>query len=176
MSDRGRGRTLGRGSPRGAGSAPFPSAAAPVEGQALVRRTVTKADLAAFDPADEKESVIAVLSGAVRKGPWEPAARIDVLAVCGGVELDFRDADLLEGATEVRILAVMGGVAITVPPDIDVEVRGSGLMGGFSHHRQRAPESDAPLLRVTGFALMGGVNVKVKEPTPQPGDADFDSN
>ncbi|MEE8580613.1 MAG: LiaF domain-containing protein [Myxococcota bacterium] len=126
-------------------------------------RPTQPARLAPLDPADARESVIAFLGGAVRKGHWEPAARIDVLSVCGGAQLDFREAELLEGDTEVRILAVMGGVSLTLPPDIHVEVRGLGLMGGFSHHQQQAPDPDAPRLRITGIALLGGVGIKVKD-------------
>ena len=58
--------------------------------------------------------VIAVLGGSSRKGSWEPPARLRVPALMGGVELDFREANLLEGETVVDVLAVMGGVTITL--------------------------------------------------------------
>ena len=106
--------------------------------------------------------VIAVMSGTVRKGQWEPAGKLQVLAVMGGVELDFRDADMLDGTTEITILAVMGGCQIVVPPDVAVDVNGSGFMGGFTHLRHRPDEEDAPLIRIKGLAVMGGVEVKVK--------------
>ena len=80
----------------------------------------------------------------------------------GGVELDFREADLLEGVTEVIILAVMGGVKFVVPPDLDVDANGFGLMGGFQSLSRRSGGRDAPMLRVKGLAVMGGVNIKVK--------------
>jgi hypothetical protein len=111
----------------------------------------------------ESETLVAVLSGAVRKGEWEPRERIRVFALMGGAELDFREAVMLEGVTEVSIFAMMGGVNILVPPDIDVQSEGFGLMGGFTHLGHRAEEADAPLLRIKGLAVMGGVDVKVKK-------------
>lgn len=112
---------------------------------------------------EERERLIALLSGVERKGSWEPPARLSVLAIWGGAKLDFCEADLLEGETVVDILAVMGGVEIWVPKDIDVEVNGTAIMGGFTHLAQEAPDPDAPLLRINGFAVMGGVEVKVRK-------------
>jgi len=110
----------------------------------------------------ESSYVIAVMAGAVRKGNWEPPEDLRVLAVMGGSKLDFREADLLEGITEIQVLAIMGGVEIVVPPDVTVDMRGLGVMGGFPNLVHRAPEEDAPVLRIRGLAVMGGVEVKVK--------------
>ncbi len=115
---------------------------------------------------DETGFVFACMGGSIRKGPWEPPETLYALSLMGGVELDFREAALLEGTTEVAILAVMGGVKIVVPDDVDVEVNGIGIMGGFEHISHHAPGGDRPLIRIKGLALMGGVEVKVK---PAPG-------
>jgi hypothetical protein len=115
---------------------------------------------------DETGFVFACMGGSVRKGPWEPPETLYTLALMGGVELDFREAALLEGMTEVAVLAVMGGVKIVVPDDVDVEVNGIGIMGGFEHVSRHVPGEDRPLIRIKGLALMGGVEVKVK---PAPG-------
>lgn len=120
-------------------------------------RPAERAGLAAVE---DRESIVALFSGAVRKGAWEPPERLAVYAIFGGVLLDFRDADLLEGTTEVVILALFGGVEIRVPDDIDVECRGTGIFGGFGHTVQRAGDEGAPLLRISGTAIFGGVEVK----------------
>ena len=106
-----------------------------------------------WDPSEEEGRVLAVMGGAVRKGYWEPPARLRVIAVMGGVELDFREASLFEGGCVVEIFALMGGVNILVPPDIDVVSEGTGMMGGFESVSHRADDSDAPLLRIKGQAL-----------------------
>ena len=119
---------------------------------------------ASAEPSEEHDSIVAFFGGAVRKGLWEPAERITVNAIFGGAELDFREAEMLEGVTEVQVFALFGGVEIKVPNDIDVECSGSGIFGGFSHHAQRSDEEAAPLLRIRGTAVFGGVEVKAPKP------------
>jgi hypothetical protein len=109
---------------------------------------------------------VAFMGGSLRNGQWEPPDTLYALAFMGGVELDFREAALLEGTTDVVALALMGGIKITVPDDIDVEVNGFGFMGGFEHVSRHEPGGERPLLRIRGVAIMGGVSVKVK---PAPG-------
>lgn len=116
-----------------------------------------------YHPADEHQSVFALLGGSTRRGNWEPAARIDCTAIMGGVNLDLREADLIEGTTTIRCFAFWGGINIIVPPDVDVEADGTGIAGGFDHMDYRAPDSAVPTVRVEGVALMGGVTIRVKE-------------
>ena len=84
----------------------------------------------------------------------------------GRCELDFRGAQLGAGVTEVRVLAFMGAVEIIGPPDVQVESSGVGIMGRFGiSNRYRPPTyPDAPVLRVTGLAFMGGAGVTVRHP------------
>ncbi len=125
-----------------------------------------RVSLSSLPRGDETGFVFACMGGSVRKGSWEPPETLYTLSLMGGVELDFREAALLEGMTEVTVLAVMGGVKIVVPDDVDVEVSGIGIMGGFEHVSRHVPGEDRPLIRIKGLALMGGVEVKVK---PAPG-------
>lgn len=113
----------------------------------------------------EREIVIAVMGGASRKGRWTPARRNFAFAVMGGSELDFREAVLPPGVTEVQVFTVMGGVEIIVPPGVNVESHGIGIMGGFD----QAGETDgwdqnAPTLRIAGLAVMGGVDIQIRHP------------
>jgi hypothetical protein len=110
------------------------------------------------------EYAFALMSGSVREGSWEPAETIHALAIMGHVRLDFRDASLLEGTTTVHAFAAMGGITVIAPPDVHVSVSGIGLMGGFGRIRRSAPHPDAPRIHVDGLAIMGGVEVKVREP------------
>jgi hypothetical protein len=108
--------------------------------------------------------MFAFLGGFSRKGTWTPARTTRVMCVFGGGELDFREARMPPGVTEVNIFALWGGVHIIVPPELAVEVSGSAIMGGFeSMERTPAvPDPDGPLLRVTGFVMMGGVGVETR--------------
>ncbi len=105
----------------------------------------------------------AVMGGTRRAGAWVPPSSLAAVALMGGVELDFRDA-LMEGRdVEVNCFAFMGGIEITVPPDVHVETRGFAFMGGFDQEAktETRPAPGAPTIRITGFALMGAVEVKV---------------
>jgi hypothetical protein len=116
--------------------------------------------------AGDHQFVIALMGGAMRKGPWSPARNVYVTTLMGGASLDFREASLDSGVTEVYVLAIMGGVEIIVPPGLQVESSGIGIMGGFDHGSgaTRNPDPNAPILRISGLALMGGVEIKEREP------------
>lgn len=107
---------------------------------------------------------LAVLGGATRKGEWSPPRRLNALAVMGGIELDFRDARLAPGETHVTVVALMGGVEIIVPPGLPVTVRGLGLLGAVDQEEQAAGavSPDAPHLKVTALACMGGIEIKTR--------------
>ncbi len=115
---------------------------------------------AADDP--DSERIVAILGGVSRKGSWQPCERLEVFAFLGGVELDFREAELVHDVIEVEVGALLGGVEIKVPPDINVDVEGTAFLGGFEQNAGSSSDPDAPLLRITGWAILGGVEVKVK--------------
>jgi hypothetical protein len=117
--------------------------------------------------------MLAIMGGASRKGQWTPARRTTIIAMMGGVDLDFRSAALAPGVTEITVVAVMGGVEIIVPPGLAVECEGIGIMGGFDHHTESTTlaHADTPLLRIKGVALMGGVELRTRLPGESAADA-----
>lgn len=160
-------------------------AATPAELQALVTdlptlaqpgaavATAAGAPVARADYVPERQVVVAVMGGAERKGAWTPPSQLTVIAVMGGAELDFREARFGPGVTEVNCLTIMGGVEIVVPPGVHVELNGLAVMGGFGQTGRGAGPADpgAPILRIGGFALMGGVEVDVRYPGEKAGEA-----
>ena len=46
------------------------------------------------------ELIVGILSGTERKGRWEPAKYTNVIALMGGIDLDFTEAKLPPGITE----------------------------------------------------------------------------
>jgi len=105
---------------------------------------------------------VAILSGARRKGPWVVPPVFTAVAFMGGVEIDLREARFSERNVKIRAYALMGGVNIVVSDAIEVDVAGIGFMGGFDHKASGSGVVGAPRLRVTGFAMMGGVSVNRK--------------
>ncbi|HUF75987.1 MAG TPA: DUF1707 domain-containing protein [Longimicrobiales bacterium] len=115
------------------------------------------------DRVKERSFAVAVMGGTRRAGRWSPARNNHVIAIMGGAEIDFREAVMGPGVTEVQIFTLWGGVEVIVPPGMNVESHGIGIMGGFEHAPDRMPDPNAPTLRVTGLALMGGVEVTVRQ-------------
>jgi hypothetical protein len=105
---------------------------------------------------------IAVMSGARRAGRWVVPRKYTSVAVMGGIELDLRDAQFSEAVVTLHAYTVMGGIQITVPEDVEVDVSGIAFMGGFDHNASGPGVPGAPQVRVVGFALMGGVEVRRK--------------
>jgi hypothetical protein len=107
----------------------------------------------------------AVFGGVARRGQWVVPARYRVKAVFGGVDLDLREARLESHEVTIESKAVFGGISIVVPPDVTVIIDGSGIFGGFAGDAEDVqPPAGAPLVRVTGKAVFGGVAVMRKQP------------
>jgi hypothetical protein len=121
----------------------------------------------------DSQTVVAIMGGTERAGSWVPARSVYAVAVMGGIVLDFRDSHLSSGTTEVQIFALMGGVEVIVPPGLRVESDGIGIMGGFEHAAERsaAPPAGGPVLRITGVAIMGGVEITERLPGESARDA-----
>jgi len=116
---------------------------------------------AAISVASDWVEATAVLSGrreAVTSRAWRGGT---ATAVMGAVDLDLRNArPVAEGAT-LRTTAVMGGVEVRVPRGWVIAIRGTPLLGGFEDKTQPPEDPEgAPLLTITGTAIMGGVEVK----------------
>jgi len=124
------------------------------------------------DLVSERQVILAVMGGAERKGAWTPPKHLHVVTVMGGAALDFREARFSPGVTDVTCFVLMGGVEIIVPPGVHVELNGFALMGGFGQHGGRELPSDpnAPVLRIGGVAVMGGVDLQVRLPGQSEGD------
>lgn len=144
------------------------SAVAPADDLA-VRRPAT----ARPDTVRQRDFVIGVMGGAERRGQWHPARKILAVGIMGGATLDFREAILAPGVTEVQVFAWWGGVEVIVPPGVRVDCSGIGIMGGFDeeHGDPHPYDADAPVVRVTGVAIMGGVGVEVRQPGESSRDA-----
>jgi hypothetical protein len=107
-------------------------------------------------------AAIAVMGGFSRKGAWVVPAEFTAVAVMGGGDIDLREARFAERVVTIHAYAIMGGIAITVPEDVEVQVTGVGLMGAFEHGSTGAPKPGGPKLIVNGLAFWGAVDVKRK--------------
>lgn len=107
---------------------------------------------------------IAVLGSSDRSGEWTVPAQHTAFAMMGGVELDLTRARFAADRVTITAIAIMGGIEITVPHDMEVEIDGFALMGGFERKAAGSGTGSGPRLRITGMALMGGVDVHRAKP------------
>ncbi len=106
---------------------------------------------------------LAIFGNVERRGRFTLAADSEALAVFGNVELDLREAIIPEGVTELHVRAIFGNVEIIVPPTISVDCHGFGIFGNFEG-LQRVPAADdgTPVLRITGKAIFGNVEISTR--------------
>jgi hypothetical protein len=107
-------------------------------------------------------NAIAIMSGSDRKGVWTVPPTFTAMALMGGVTIDLTDARFEDAETTIQAFTFWGGIDIYVPDDIIVQVNGTGFMGAFENHSQNQvqPRPGVPLVKITGLAVMGGVDVK----------------
>ncbi|WP_407552821.1 DUF1707 domain-containing protein [Streptomyces sp. Pv4-95] len=106
---------------------------------------------------------VGILGGFQRKGRWTIGRRFTAVCCMGGGEIDLREADFAGPEIVIDCYAVMGGVQLVVPPGVEVDVRGLGIMGGFDPGEDGVPgDPGAPRVIVRGLALMGGVGIERK--------------
>ncbi|HET7018046.1 MAG TPA: DUF1707 domain-containing protein [Streptosporangiaceae bacterium] len=116
----------------------------------------------AVEPRGKRWRLVALLGGISRKGRWQVPADMEAITVIGGAEFDLRQAILPPGEARMRTICFLGGVEITVPPEVHVIDDGWAILGGREIPPD-TPESarpDAPVLRLTGITILGGISVK----------------
>jgi len=115
-------------------------------------------------PAGPVNRIRAILSEATRKGAWHVEPVLEIVTVLGGAELDFREAVLPGREVNLKVTCVLSGVVIIVPPEMRVIDSGSAVLGGrdITGESDESAEPDAPLLRISGPCVLGGIEVKRK--------------
>lgn len=85
-----------------------------------------------------------------------------LVAIFGGIDLDLRDAYILNEGARLDITAAFGGVNIIVPPEWKVVVKGIPIFGGWSNKTRgkNYVNPEAPVLTLQCFVAFGGVDIK----------------
>jgi hypothetical protein len=114
---------------------------------------------------------VGIIAGFQRKGRWMVGRAFRGLAVIGTGEIDLRQARFIDGETTIHATAIIGNITVVVPEDADVQIGGTGIMGGFDHHDEGPGTPGAPRITVTGFVFCGSVEVERRSAgaeTPNP--------
>jgi predicted membrane protein len=108
-------------------------------------------------------NAVAIFGGCERRVTMKNFRGGKVTAAFGGVELDFRDADIESGANAIlEVNCIFGGVQIRVPENWNVHSRSLPVFGGYED-KTRQPSgpaaASAKTLLVTGMVIFGGVEI-----------------
>lgn len=109
---------------------------------------------------EERDTMIAIFGGSSRKGKWRVRRSSTAIAVCGGVELDFREATFESPMVEILGFWCFGGMDVIVPDGVEVRDQTAGVFGGTDISRLGDPVPGAPVIVLKGLSLFGGVSVK----------------
>lgn len=111
--------------------------------------------------SDDVVSLVASMAGREFRSSAAALRSIAALAFMGGIEIDLRNADIVDGAT-LDLRAIMGGIDVIVPEGWRVETATSAFLGGVgSRVNPDAVGDDAPLLLVEASAMLGGIEIHV---------------
>lgn len=111
---------------------------------------------------DDGRMVTGLFGSQVRDGRWVVPPVLTCSAVCGDVEVDFREALLQDRHVILYANALCGRVRLIVPAGVEVVMGGTVLLG-----RRRGatadsvpPDTDAPVIEVRSFVVAGEVLVR----------------
>ncbi|AMD56635.1 MULTISPECIES: DUF1707 SHOCT-like domain-containing protein [Mycolicibacterium] len=107
--------------------------------------------------------LLAIMSGFERRGRWNVPKKLTTFALFGGGVVDLRYADFTAPDVDVHTYSIFGGQTILVPPEVNVDVDGVGVMGNFDQSVDGDGTSGAPRVHIRGFSLWGSVSVKRKK-------------
>ena len=121
-------------------------------------------DVDTSSASEQPARLVAIFSGVARNGKWRVRRKTQVLALFGGIDLDFRDA-VFEGSTiEISGICCFAGMDIKVPEGLHVSNEMVGIFGGTDLKGVADPIPGAPTLVLKGLTLFGGVSVRGGEP------------
>jgi predicted membrane protein len=105
-------------------------------------------------------SATAVLGGYSQRSFSPDFRSAEATAFLGGVDLDFRNAEIEGDEAVVEVFAMMGGVTLRVPPGWVVVQEANAIMGGVDDRTRGVPGENSKRLIVRGTVLMGGLNIR----------------
>jgi hypothetical protein len=113
-------------------------------------------------PAEADTNVVAVFSAATRKGRWRAGRRIHAYAVFGSVEIDLSESVFEYQQVVVKAVSFCGDIQIRVPENVSLRGTGGGVLGNFETDTLDSTETDAPVVYVDGWAVLGNVEARPK--------------
>ena len=106
---------------------------------------------------------ISVFGGSkIGQRSWRPGKKVWSLAIFGGCDMDFRQAELEEGTTKIVAISILGGNKVIVPQDLPISLCGFSFLGGREMKRSKTietPAISAKVLHINAISILGGFEV-----------------
>ncbi len=106
---------------------------------------------------------VSILGGSkIGQRPWRPGKKVWSFAFLGGCDIDFRQAELDEGVTEVIAVSILGGHKIIVPQGLSVSLSGFSFLGGREMKRSQqkdAIQTTGRALHINAISILGGFEI-----------------
>ena len=105
-------------------------------------------------------SVNTVFSGSEKKIVSQNFEGGNIFTLFGGCDIDLRKAKLNPEGANVDMTVVFGGAKVLVPEYVEVISEGSAVFGAWENKANSSTGKNAPVLRISGSAVFGGVEIK----------------
>ncbi len=126
------------------------------------------------EPDTEDIDLVSIFDGKHLVSTAAPFHGGNILSMFGGTLLDLTGAKPAPTGVFIDLAVVMGGVSIVVPEGWRVYNKSNFMAGGFSDVTRTDSSDEAPSVTLTGFVLMGGVQVSNESPIKESASVDSD--
>lgn len=133
-----------------------------IGGSILLERVGLDNPLRTGDQDEDTVNILAIFNGPERRISSQAFEGGELTAVVGGIELDLRQAAVVDPPATLNVFALLGGIDIKAPSDWVIQQNVLAILGGTEDKRSQLDSTDTrpPDLLVTGFALLGGIEIK----------------
>ncbi|HEU4996389.1 MAG TPA: LiaF domain-containing protein [Gemmatimonadaceae bacterium] len=132
----------------------------------VVRSSTPRSLVIPSELVPERAGTVAFLSNKQQHGDWLLPRLYRAVSFMGSVTIDLTKARVGPGTSQIELRSIFGNIEIYVPPELRIECDVSPVLGNVEAHLDSTtpPPPDAPVVRITGMALMANVEVKVVDP------------
>jgi hypothetical protein len=110
------------------------------------------------DEESDELALVAAFDGIELKSRSKSFKGGSMVSWFGGIAVDLREAELAPGA-RLTVHTLLGGIAIKTPPGWRIESTARALAGGVDVRTPAEDDPEAPVLKLEGTALLGGIAV-----------------
>lgn len=112
------------------------------------------------EASEDKIKRVLMFSGINQKIMTENFQGGEIVTVLGGGQIDLSEVKTKEKQITLELVAIMGGLEITIPKNWKVISEGVGILGGFDNQVKASEGKKTTDIYIKGVAVLGGVVIK----------------